>query len=403
LDISTVLRSTLDADTILDRTLEHLFKMFPKADRGQVVFLEGPTGKPVIRLLRTPSGKPADPLFSTTVVRRCLDSLEALLCNDLTNEFPESESVGQLPSNSLICTPLWTPDGKALGVILLDTRANREFNSDDMRLLLGVASQASIALSNARLHRETLAFQQQARDLELAQQVQRALLPRASPQVRGYEFYTYYEAAQEVGGDYYDFVPLPDSRLAVLLGDVAGHGVASALVAAKFSVEARVCLEKNPNPAAALDRLNSLMLKADMPEKFVTLLVAVLDPMTHVIVVVNAGHPSPLLLRTSGVVELAASDDVSGLPIGIAEGMAYMSREVRLDPGDRLLVFSDGVTEAMDARGEQFQEGILTALGVGSSSPVATGEQLLQAVKRHTAGCKQTDDITVVCFGRSIV
>jgi serine phosphatase RsbU (regulator of sigma subunit) len=221
--------------------------------------------------------------------------------------------------------------------------------------------------------------------------------------VRGYEFYTYYEAAQEVGGDYYDFVPLPDSRLAVLLGDVAGHGVASALVAAKFSVEARVCLEKNPNPAAALDRLNSLMLKADMPEKFVTLLVAVLDPMTHVIVVVNAGHPSPLLLRTSGVVELAASDDVSGLPIGIAEGMAYMSREVRLDPGDRLLVFSDGVTEAMDARGEQFQEGILTALGVGSSSPVATGEQLLQAVKRHTAGCKQTDDVTVVCFGRSIV
>ncbi len=403
LDISAVLRGTLDADGVLDRTLEHLFKMFPQAERGLVVFREDPAALPVIRTLRTPKGEPADPRFSSTVVRRCLESLEAVLGNDLAVQFPESDSIYGLPSRSLMCTPLWTPDGQALGVIQLDTHAeNRKFTPDDLRLLLGVGSQASIALSNARLHRERLILQQRARDLEVAQQVQRALLPRTMPQLPGYGFYTYYESAQEVGGDYYDFVPLPDGRLAVLLGDVSGKGVAAALVVAKFSVEARVCLENNANPAAAVDRLNTLMIRAAVPEKYVTLAVAVLDPVTHVIVVVNAGHLAPLLLRTSGEVEEVASDDISGFPIGWVEGIPYLSQAVRLEPGDRLLVFSDGVSEAMGANDRLFgPEGIRTAVEIAGGSPLATGEQLLRAVKQHTAGYPQNDDITVVCFGRS--
>jgi serine phosphatase RsbU (regulator of sigma subunit) len=221
--------------------------------------------------------------------------------------------------------------------------------------------------------------------------------------VPGYGFYAYYESAQEVGGDYYDFVPLADGRLAVLLGDVTGKGVSAALVAAKFSVEARVCLETNSNPAAAVDRLNTVMMRAAVPGKFVTLAVAVLDPATHAVVVVNAGHPSPLLLRATEEVEEVASYDVSGLPIGIEEGTPYLSRSVRLEPGDRLLVFSDGVSEAMDANDRQFgTEGILSAVQVASNSPLATGENLLQALKRHVAGCGQSDDVTVVCFGRSV-
>ncbi|HEV3438191.1 MAG TPA: SpoIIE family protein phosphatase [Gemmata sp.] len=403
LDISAALRGTLDADAVLDRALEHLFKMFPQAERGLVVFREDPAGPLVVRVLRTPHGKPADPRFSSSVVRRCLESMEAILGNDLPIQFPESDSIGTLPSRSLICTPLWTPGGQALGAIQLDTRMDdRKFTPDDLRLLLGVASQASISLSNARLHHETLILQRRTRDLEVAQQVQRALLPRTLPEVPEYGFYTHYESAQEVGGDYYDFVPLPDGRLAVLLGDVAGKGVAAALVVAKFSVEARVCLENNADPAAAVDRLNALMIRAAVPEKFVTLAVAVLDPVTHTVVVVNAGHPSPILLRASGEVEDVASDDISGFPIGIAEEIPYMSREVRLKPGDRLLVFSDGVSEALDVNEKLFgTQGIRTAVRGTCGSPLATGEHLLQAVKRHTVGCDQNDDITVVCFGRS--
>jgi serine phosphatase RsbU (regulator of sigma subunit) len=367
------------------------------------VFREDPTAQPVLRTIRTPHGEAADPRFSSSVVRHCLETMEAVLGNDLQALFPDSESIGCLPSRSLMCTPLWTPDGQALGVIQLDTlEHDRKFTADDLRLLLGVASQASISLTNARLHRETLMLQRRARDLEVAQQVQRALLPHSLPQLQDYGFFASYRSAQEVGGDYYDFVPLKDGRLAVLLGDVAGKGVAAALVVAKFSVEARVCLQTVPTLSAALDELNALMLRAAVPEKFVTLAVAVLDPQRHTLVVANAGHPSPLLLRASGEIVEVAGEDISGLPIGIADGMPYQSREVKLEPGDRLLLYSDGVSEALDENSNAFgDDGIRSAVGIANSSPRGTVERLLEAVKRHTARCEQNDDITVVCFGRS--
>ena len=403
LEISAALRGTLDADAVLERMLEHLFRMFPQAQRGLVIFQDEQSGPLVVHTLRTPRGEPADPRFSTSVVRRCLESVEAVLGNDLPMQFPESESIGGLPIRSLMCTPLWTPAGRALGAVQLDAPGDsRKFTQDDLPLLLGVANQASIALSNARLHRETLAFQRRARDLEVAQQVQRALLPHAMPVVPGYEFFAYYESAQEVGGDYYDFIPLPDGRLAMVLGDVAGKGVAAALVMVKFSVEARVALERDADPAEAVARLNERMMRMEVPEKFVTLAAVVLDPATHKVIVVNAGHPSPLLIRASGEVREVASHDVAGLPIGIADGIPYLSSEVRLEPGDRLLIFSDGVSESLDQSDKLFgTDGIKAAFARGATVH-ATGEQLIQAVKRHAAGCDQNDDITAVCLGRPI-
>lgn len=402
IDVSTVLRFAVETDAILDRALEHLFKMFPQAQRGLVVFQEDGSQSFAVRTARTPRGEPADPRFSSSVVRRCLDTMEALLGNDLLVEFPNSDSIGDVPSRFLMCAPLLTHSGQALGAVQLDTSSgNRRFTLDDLRLFLGVANQVSNALSNARLHQEKLALQMQARDMEVAQQVQLALLPSKLPEVPGYDFFAYYQSAQEVGGDIYDFIPLPDGRLAVLLGDVTGKGVPAALVVAKFSVEARVCLETIADPAAAMDRLNGLMMRSPVPEKFITLIVAVLDPRTHQLTLVNAGHPSPLLIRASGEVIEAASDDVSGWPIGVSEGMPYVAKEVPLAPGDRLLLYSDGVSEAHREEEMLRLEGIRGAVGVSGKSANATGDRLIQAVRQHTAGHKQTDDITVVCFGRS--
>jgi serine phosphatase RsbU (regulator of sigma subunit)/pSer/pThr/pTyr-binding forkhead associated (FHA) protein len=402
LAVSAALRGTLDPDAILDRTLEHLFRLFPRAERGLVVFREEPTGPLVVRALRTPRGGPADPAFSTCVVRRCLERVEALLGNDLPAQFPDSESIGELSVRSLMCTPLWTPDGQALGVVQLDTRADgRKFTPDDLRLLLGVAGQASMALGNARLHRESLAHQRRARNLEVAQQVQRALLPGAVPDVPGYEFHAHYAAADEVGGDYYDFVPLPGGRLAVLLGDVSGHGVAAALVMARFGAQARACLEEEDDPALAVARLNDLVVRAAVPGSFVTLAVVVIDPTAHTLAVVNAGHPSPLLRRADGDVVEVASPDESGMALGMADAQHYACSEVRLGPGESVLLFSDGVTEAAGSGDRQFgMEGVLGVLSAEGHSPRATGEALAAAVRRHAAGLEQGDDITLVCFGR---
>src|SRR5437660_9460876 len=179
-------------------------------------------------------------------------------------------------------------------------------------------------------------------DLEFAREVQRGFLPRRLPEVPGYEFFAHYESAFEIGGDYYDFIPLPRQRVAVLLGDVAGKGVAAALLMAKLSADARFCIVTEPDPAAAITKLNALMTQSGIADRFVTLVAAVLDPGSHTVTLVNAGHPSPLLYhRATRAVGAATSLDVAGLPLGVQGGFAYASCQVGLAPGDSILAFTD--------------------------------------------------------------
>jgi phosphoserine phosphatase RsbU/P len=288
-------------------------------------------------------------------------------------------------------------------VIQLDNHSfNARFTRDDLKLLMGVAGQASIAVSNARLHREVLAHHQRERDLFVARGVQRALLPSV-PGIPGYAFQALYEPAYEVGGDYYDFLPLPGGRLAVLLGDVAGKGVAAALIMVKFSVEARICLQSEPDLAAAVTRLNAVLLRADLGERYVTLAAAVLDPVKHTITLVNAGHPSPQLVRSAtGVVEDAIPLAVVGPPLGLFEKQIYFAYEVPLEPGDGLMLFSDGVTEATNAQGRQFlMHRVRTVLQSARFAVPESGERLLRAVREHATGCDQSDDTTLVSLGRA--
>lgn len=240
-------------------------------------------------------------------------------------------------------------------------------------------------------------------DLELAREVQRGLLPPRLPEVPGYEFFAYYEPAFEVGGDYYDFIPLPRQRLAVLLGDVAGKGVVAALLMAKLSADARFCMLTEPDLVAAVTKLNSLMNQSGIADRFMTLVAAVLDPGNHTVTLVNAGHPSPLFYRRSTrTAEVAIGNEAAGLPIGVLDGYEYAFCQVSLEPGDCILAFTDGVTEATDVNDIQLQmKGVYAAVRGEAYSPRALGERLVQAVRQFAAGRSQSDDIAVVGFGRT--
>jgi serine phosphatase RsbU (regulator of sigma subunit) len=240
-------------------------------------------------------------------------------------------------------------------------------------------------------------------DLELAREVQRGLLPLRLPEVPGYEFFAYYESAFEIGGDYYDFIPLPRQRVAVMLGDVAGKGVTAALLMAKLSADARFCMLTEPDPAAAITKLNALMNQSGMADRFVTLVAAVLDPESHTVTLVNAGHPSPLLYhRGARSVDAATINEVAGFPIGVLDDYEYSSCQVELEPGDCLLAFTDGVTEAMDVNNVQLQtQGVYAAVRGAAYSPRALGERVVQVVKQFAAGRGQSDDIALVGFGRT--
>ena len=232
-----------------------------------------------------------------------------------------------------------------------------------------------------------------------------SFLPRALPEVPGYEFFAHYEPALEVGGDYYGFIPLADGRLGVALGDVAGKGVPAALLMAKLSSDARFSFLTEPDLARAVTRLNDLLYEfTSVADRFVTLAAAVIDPRSHVVTLANAGHFSPLLYRQSaGSLTDAIPKKVAGVPLGIMEGFAFDMCEVTLEPGDSLVLYSDGLPDMLSPANEPFgypgiHEAVLEASG--PSTPRSLGERLLQAVTHHASGHEAPDDLTLVCFGR---
>jgi serine phosphatase RsbU (regulator of sigma subunit) len=240
-------------------------------------------------------------------------------------------------------------------------------------------------------------------DLELAREVQRGLLPLRVPVAPGYEFFAHYESAYEVGGDYYDFIPLPGGRVAMLLGDVAGKGVVAALLMAKLSADARSCMLAEPDPALAITRLNALMNRKGIADRFVTLIAAVLDPVTHTVTLVSAGHPPPLVYhRKTRTVAAGIGNEVTGLPLGVLDDFQYDSCQIVLQPGDSLLAFTDGVIEATDVEDRLLDiTGVCAAVEGRDYSPQALGEHVVNVVNQFTAGRSQQDDIALVGFGRT--
>jgi serine phosphatase RsbU (regulator of sigma subunit)/pSer/pThr/pTyr-binding forkhead associated (FHA) protein len=409
LEISSNLSKTLQLDALLPKIVDSLFQVFKQADRCFIINAEDGSQKLIPRVIKTRrSQDEANARFSRSIVRQCLETTKAFLSDDASADkrIPLSQSVLDFRIRSVMCAPLCTAEGQAFGVIQLDTQdRSKKFSQEDLNLLVCVANQASVALENARFHEEQVARERLKRDLELAYQVQLSFLPQQLPEVPGYEFFAHYEPALQVGGDYYGFVPLGGSRLAITVGDVAGKGIPAALLMAKLSSDTRFCLLTHPDPAKAVTALNDLLYPYTSPmDRFVTLATAVLDTETHTITLISGGHPSPLLYhKAEGVLMDAMPRDVPGVPLGMLEGYEYGACQVMLKPGDSLLFFSDGVPDAIDVNNAPFgAEGVqLTVRGGGPLSAKPLGERLIKAVKQHAAGRNQQDDITLVCVSRT--
>jgi len=292
---------------------------------------------------------------------------------------------------------------QAFGVIQLDTQDRfKKFTQDDLRLLMAVASQAGVAIENANMHETLIARAELERDLELAHRVQKSFLPKKFPQATGYEFFAHYESAQEVGGDYYDFIPLPGSRLGIMIGDVAGKGVPAALLMAKVSSDARFCALTEPSLSECIGKLNENMQEAGQLDRFVTFGACLLDLEQHTVTVVNAGHPAPIIYRAAtNTLEDGCTKDQTGFPLGVLDGVVYLANTFTLGPGDCVVLFTDGVTESKNRDEKDFgMPGVLAALNDGPKSPKAMGLHLVDIVQQHATGRRPHDDLTVVTFGR---
>jgi len=300
---------------------------------------------------------------------------------------------------SLIAVPMMVKSELRGVLTVYNKKDGKPFAEDDQRLLAIIAGQSGQVVENARLHEKELALMKMQEELRLAARIQTELLPHTSPEIAGYEIAGRTIPAQEVGGDYYDFIPIDEHRMAFCLGDVTGKGLPASLLMANLQATLRGQTLTTGSPKTCLERSNQLLYQSTSPEKFATLFYAILDSQNHQIHYSNAGQDNPYLCSAeSGITRLKTG----GIPLGMLPDFVFEQESVPLEEDCILIVYSDGVTEAMNAEEDMFgDDRIAAVLDLHKHAPASEIiDRLVAAVKNHAAGHPQSDDITVVVVRR---
>ncbi|UCC89478.1 MAG: SpoIIE family protein phosphatase, partial [Anaerolineales bacterium] len=400
--LSQAFNSSLDLDEVLDRVMDEVIAA-TRAERGFVTLREADGGL-VFRAARGMDQETIDqPQFqiSRSVVERAAHEGLPILTSDAQSDdrFSMRQSVKILGLRSILCVPLKLKD-QVSGVVYVDNRLQTGiFTSDDLELLTAIASSAAIAIENARLYQVAVEKGRMERELQMAYDVQASLLPRETPQQPGWEFAARWQPAREVSGDFYDFV-LFHQQLGMVIADVTDKGMPAALFMALSRSTLRASLAATRSPAEGIRRTNRLLCADSVNSMFVTLFYAQLNPATGQMTYVNAGHNPPLLYRAKEgeLVELTRT----GMPLGLFETIDFEQRVVQLDPGDFILLYTDGVNEAMDAGGGVFGEERLrqVLLEKRQARVEDMAEALEAALTNFTGGVARSDDITFVIARR---
>ena len=324
LEIVQSLGKAVVVDDVLPKVLDTLFRIFVQADRGFIV-LRDQNGSLVPKWLKTRQADMQETFrISRTVMREVMDNRQALISLDASTDerFEMAQSVADFRIRSMIVAPLLGSEGEAIGAIQMDTlNQRRRFEDSDLEILTAVAAQAGVAIENAQLHEQLLEQKLLEQDLDLAKRVQQAFLPAKYPDMPGFSFYHFYQPAQQIGGDYFDYIPLPDQRVAIVVADVVGHGVSAAMLMAKLSAETRFALASEQSVNRAISSLNHRISELGL-EKFITFLCLVLDPKTGRIEIVNAGHMPPLWRHNGSGIEQPGEAE-SGVPLGVVDEFDY--------------------------------------------------------------------------------
>jgi serine phosphatase RsbU (regulator of sigma subunit)/pSer/pThr/pTyr-binding forkhead associated (FHA) protein len=339
--------------------------------------------------------------ISSTVRDRVLKEKASLLVRDaqLDQALREHMSIVEGKVRSMIAVPLQTND-RVIGLIYVDSpNAVREFTREDLNLLTVMANVAAIRIEHARLNEIEEAERAMAKDMHQAALIQERLLG-TPPAVEGLDIAAKTVASRAVGGDYYDFIKYPDGRVAIMVGDVAGKGMPAALLMSSLQARVHVVFEEPDDLAQKLTRLNKSTCANCPDNRFITFFTCIVDPKTGHLTYANAGHNPPLVVRAKGGFELL--EGAGGMILGILPMSKYEEASITLDPGDTLVLFSDGVTEEVDPNDQQFgEERLANMVAELSSRPAAQiVQEVHRAVHAFTQGAAAADDITVVIARR---
>jgi sigma-B regulation protein RsbU (phosphoserine phosphatase) len=404
--VSQAIGSTLDLDSVLNAVIDQVVGV-TRAERGFLMLGDVSSGLD-FRVARGIDQKTIEaPEFEVSrgVVERVAQSGKAVMTSDAQSEdwLAERTSVMSLRLRSIMCVPLLV-QGRGIGLVYVDNRVQAGiFGNDDLELLQAVANTAAVAIENARLHIAAVEQARLERELEVARQVQTSLMPLKPPDIVGFELAGLWRAAREVGGDFYDFIPRPDGQWGIVIGDVTDKGVPAAFFMALARTTLRASLAGGVAALAGLEQANRLISADSSSGMFVTLLYAGLDPDSSVLSTINAGHMPPLHYRAS------AKDIVllprGGLPLGVEREGRFAEGRAELRKGDAVLLYTDGLVDAIDHRGnfygwDRLKRSVISSGGMGAADMLASIER---DVDRFSAGTPPFDDLTMVvvkCVGR---
>jgi sigma-B regulation protein RsbU (phosphoserine phosphatase) len=289
---------------------------------------------------------------------------------------------------------------RLMGVMALGPKKSEAaYSRSDLRLLQTVASQTGLALEVNQLVQslahEAAQRERTQREIEIAREVQERLFPQDVPSLPNASLAGYCRPAQGVGGDYYDMLLLRDERVGIAIGDVSGKGISAALLMASLRASLRgLTVASHTDFACLMEQMNGLVYEASAQNRYATFFFGAFDPKTRELECVNAGHNPPLIVRGEQVIRIEASGPV----VGLLPRAQYTEQRIELKPGDLLLLYTDGISEAMTAREEEWgEERMISAARVAADGPAAQIlESIMQAADRFTAGAPQHDDMTLL-------
>ncbi len=395
-EFAQIISSTMSLEKVLDKVVTASLKAID-AEQGTIHLLESPeSASPFRTLIRK-----ADQTHPVDKYRLDFELSGWMIKNRqplLINDFPQNKLFGKAGDQkirTLLTVPLLCK-GKLIGVVNLFNKKSADgFTTDDQRLLSIIASQSAQVIENARLYEEEKQLREYEQDLEIAREIQNNLLPKESPQIPGFELAGKSYAAREVGGDYFDFIDLGGGRWSIALGDVSGKGVPASLLMSNLQATLRNQALNNVSLVDCVSKTNRFLCLNTEANQFATLFSGILDARDRTFSYVNAGHNYPLLFTTS---EEMLELQTGGMILGLLPDRPYQEESRKFQPGELLVIFSDGVTEAVNELQDQFGDKRLQ--DIIRLNRQAPAEQLLNkiytAVMEFSGPARQNDDITLV-------
>ena len=414
LDLISVLKAsqTLSGEIVLPRLLERMMHIVLEnagAQRGLLIMekgdrlmieAEGTMGSTAPVVLQSIPLEQSEEL-SGAIVRYVARLRQNVVLDDAESEgaFVTDPYVLRTHPKSILCMPI-EHQGNLSGILYLENNlSTNAFTPARLEILRLLSSQIAVSMENARLYAQERELVRMQEEFRLAAKIQQELLPSRSPALEGYEISGRNIPARMVGGDYFDFIRIDDHRLAICIGDVSGKGLPASLLMANLQASLRGQSMLTASPSECLARSNRLLFESTSPEKFATVFYGVLDTSTHRFRCCNGGHEYPLLLsRSGGCRELTAG----GIALGMLESFPFGEEEVELHPGDLLVMYSDGITEAMNPADIQFgRDHLADLLREARQLPLeGLTAKVVDAVKAHAGNAPQSDDITLVAIRR---